>query len=522
MRRVKHSVRAPLLVVALLIALLAVSPGTASAASVWDGTYRVTGSVGLSNGNSSYGDSCAFQDYSTNWFSLFDEAYANEPNSTKKTAILTKKQSLVTALESGRWGLAQYSNLDGGGPNNFLESIYVYWTEDASLSLLWYGAYQGDNQQIRAISQGGGVGQPGASPVHVIEFRTQASFSGNGCGARVGELETRTDIQVAYEGIIEGEEYWNFFIYTDYPNYPSGYEGELIRSEPPAAKYVAMGDSFSSGEGNEPFENGTDTSSNTCHRSPLAWPRLLQNDYLERTPTALVACSGAVSNYIINEYNQENVELPQAAFVTSATQLVTISIGGNDIGFGNVLVTCTLATEEEGTTSEKHQIEHDACIEAIDDARDVATSSTLQDDLEAVFSGLRTLGNQDLQVIVVGYPNLLPAHDDIMGTCVWGGGEPETSGRAVASDETQKSRLLHDELNATIEDAVDATNDSSIHFVDPSSAFAGHELCRTTPWFNGVVPSVDPVMRSMSYHPNNNGQIAYATVVGTEVDNLFP
>ncbi|MDQ3154031.1 MAG: SGNH/GDSL hydrolase family protein [Actinomycetota bacterium] len=209
--------------------------------------------------------------------------------------------------------------------------------------------------------------------------------------------------------------------------------------------------------------------------------------------------------------------------MSSDTQLITISIGGNDVGFGNVLTTCTMSTDQEGTTQEKHQIEHDACIEAIDDARDIATNTTLQRKLETVFSGLRNLGNQDLQVVVVGYPNLLPAYGDIVGSCIWGNGYAKTSGRNVASDEVQKSRLLHDELNTTIENAVDATNDSHIHFVDPSSAFVGHELCRPNPWFNNVVPdALDTVMQNMSYHPNKSGQIAYAAAIGTEVNNILP
>ena len=39
--------------------------------------------------------------------------------------------------------------------------------------------------------------------------------------------------------------------------------------------YVSVGDSYSSGEGNAPFDAGTDVSGDKCHRSNLAWPRMM-------------------------------------------------------------------------------------------------------------------------------------------------------------------------------------------------------------------------------------------------------
>lgn len=302
--------------------------------------------------------------------------------------------------------------------------------------------------------------------------------------------------------------------------YPTGYAGVMIPTSPPDAEYVAMGDSFASGQANTPYEAGTDLSSDLCHRSTSAYPRQVQSA-LNLGATAFVACSGAVSDYIVNEYNQENVEPAQAVFVSGATKLVTITIGGNNVGFTGVLKTCTLQTTESGTTEEKHQIEHDACVQAIEDAQTIATSTDLRTKLETVFSDLRILGNSDLQVVVTGYPNLLPAFGDITGTCIWGDGYPTTSGRTVASDEVQGARLLVGDLNSTIDAAVIATGDDHIHFVNPSSAFAGHELCRPTPWFHNVIPDiVDPVGQQGSYHPNPAGEAAYAGVVEAMVNSF--
>lgn len=70
----------------------------------------------------------------------------------------------------------------------------------------------------------------------------------------------------------------------------------------PVVKYVAMGDSFSSGEGNPPFEAGTDEGGvNECHRSDRAYPRLIagsSNGIPSLSLTDFRACSGAVTSNI--------------------------------------------------------------------------------------------------------------------------------------------------------------------------------------------------------------------------------
>lgn len=498
MKRGTYSIRLLLIVIALFVTSLAVSSSSASAASSYDDLIEPVSNVFVGHNGPCEGPF----DLTANWPSYVTNDQLDYGGGS--TARSNFRASLATALSTGTgWAVSQTRYGDAGHVNVFVHadgyptSVTSFYTISGYQLVLMSNVY---GLQISYSSFG-----PGDCRVY-MDYNTS-------------EAANSREIAFDQQGI-----YTRQPLFANTPiTYPAGYEGKLFPTEPPAAKYVAMGDSFSSGEGNEPFEAGTDTSSNTCHRSSLAWPRKLQFDSsLDLGPTAFVACSGAVSDYIINSYNQENVELPQAVYISQETELVTITIGGNDIGFGNVLVTCTMATEEEGTTEEKHQIEHDACINAIDDARGIATGATFQDDLETVFSGLRDLGNENLQVVVVGYPNLLPAYRDIVGSCIWGNGYLRTSGRNVASDEVQKSRLLHDELNEALENAVDATNDSNIHFVDPSSVFIGHELCRPMPWFNSVVPDAfDEVRRRMSYHPNNGGQIAYADAVETEVNNLL-
>lgn len=478
---------------ALLVVLLPqLTMSSASAVSVYDGAVQVSDRLILKNtaaSSPSYNDGV---DITYTYMKYVEEicpsTFASIQNATYRYVSMYTED----AHNNGTY-LFTYTVISVSG------------TSDPLAHIQWSTAYGGSIQ---------GVGMPRYSCRFYIHN-----------DAPVGDTYAHSDIVSGFES--QGSPLWTsskaqVFLSTYPVAYPTGYEGESIPTTPPPAKYIAMGDSFSSGEGVPPFEYGTDTGSNTCHRSTRAYPRLLQNDpSLDLGATMFMACSGAVSDYIIDDYNQENVELPQAAYITPETELVTITIGGNDVGFGSVLITCTLATDQSGTTQQKHDIEHDACIDALDDARVKATSPTLQTKLEDVFSGLRDLGSTNLQVVVAGYPNLFPAYADISGSCVWGNGALTTSGRNIASDEVAKSRLLHDELNQAIEDAVTATGDTNVHFVNPTAAFSGHELCRPTPWFNNVVPSAfDATQRAQSYHPNSSGQQAYANTIKAKVITL--
>jgi GDSL-like Lipase/Acylhydrolase family len=126
-------------------------------------------------------------------------------------------------------------------------------------------------------------------------------------------------------------------------------------------KYVALGDSFSAGEGVKPFLDPT----NDCHRSYLAYPLQIEQPghpgksiWLRSSEGELglawgfQACSGATtSNFLtdgrfgdplpqlepnrVGDVNNDN-DLP----VDAHTSLVTFTIGGNDLEFAEVLKFC--------------------------------------------------------------------------------------------------------------------------------------------------------------------------------------
>src|SRR5579859_7295943 len=88
------------------------------------------------------------------------------------------------------------------------------------------------------------------------------------------------------------------------------------------AVYAALGDSYSSGLG-----AGNYGSSGSCYRSSGAYGQLWTNNY---SPASFdfAACSGATTTDVINT---------QAPTLSSSTSLVSITIGGNDVGFSSVM-----------------------------------------------------------------------------------------------------------------------------------------------------------------------------------------
>ena len=114
--------------------------------------------------------------------------------------------------------------------------------------------------------------------------------------------------------------------------------GEFGINTSSQTNYIALGDSYSSGEGNPPFLAGTDGPNDYCHRSPQAYSEVLGS--LFGIAPRFYACSGAVTSDITSTFHDtEPPQLTQPGTDSSA-DLVTMTIGGNDAGFADVLQAC--------------------------------------------------------------------------------------------------------------------------------------------------------------------------------------
>ncbi|GLZ42404.1 SGNH/GDSL hydrolase family protein [Actinokineospora sp. NBRC 105648] len=234
-----------------------------------------------------------------------------------------------------------------------------------------------------------------------------------------------------------------------------GLSSTALAAPAAAGKYVALGDSYSSGLG-----AGSYGSSGSCKRSSNAYAQLWANAH---APSAFsfVACSGAVTQDVLNS---------QVSAITADTALVTISIGGNDAGFVSVMTDCNLGSDS-------------TCVSKNQAAQNFART-TLPARLDAVYTQIRNRA-PSARVVVLGYPRIYKTG----GSCV------------VGLSETKRAAINQssDVLASVISGKAAAYGFS---FVDARTAFAGHEVCAAgTRWINSVTWPIEE-----SYHPTAGGQ----------------
>jgi len=233
----------------------------------------------------------------------------------------------------------------------------------------------------------------------------------------------------------------------------------LLAAPPPVAAaapaYVALGDSYSSGTGTRSYiSDGT-----TCQRSTYAYPSLIA---AARGYTLdFRACSGAEVADVTNT---------QLSTLTAATSYVTVSVGGNDAGFAEVLTECATPWWAGD------------CDGAIDDAQ-AFIDTVLPGRLSTLYAAIRSKA-PNAKVVVVGYPRIFMGEDCNAGT--W-----------FSPHEQTRLNQTADQLNARTRTAASARG---FGFADPTSRFVGHAVCDDVEWINGLS---NPI--SESYHPNRPG-----------------
>ena len=232
--------------------------------------------------------------------------------------------------------------------------------------------------------------------------------------------------------------------------------------------YVALGDSYSAGNGTRTYINdGT-----TCQRSVYAYPSLIATS--RGYALNFRACSGATVADVTNL---------QLSALSTATAYVTLTVGGNDAGFADVLTTCALPAWASN------------CNGAIDKAQSIV-NGTLPGRLATLLGQVKAKA-PNARVVVAGYPRIFNGTD--CNAFTW-------------FSPTEESRLNQtaDLLNGKLASAAAA---AGYAFANPTSAFVGHAVCDSPEWINGLSsPTSD------SYHPNRTGHASgYAPVVSGQL-----
>ncbi|MDQ6944926.1 MAG: SGNH/GDSL hydrolase family protein [Actinomycetota bacterium] len=313
------------------------------------------------------------------------------------------------------------------------------------------------------------------------------------------------------------------------------------------APYAGLGDSFSSGEGASSFLNGTDTGINNCHRAATTTAWEPEVSVASGKALDFGACSGAVVEdfYRLGDpARHTGGEVPQIDRVSTqgTTQLVTLTVGGNNLGFPNILNDCVeidrshlLAPGRPGCADRDQDLFLKA-LKALVVGRkagclalpglDLDTNKPGFDCSDQPVPALSTLYRdiagrlaQNGTLVVAGYPQLFGYKFSLSGTfsreCKVG------FVGAIAKSDVLWMNGLAPAINATINSQVaraaalvhQTRPDVTIKFVSVDEQFQTHRLCDTgTQWIhglelNGTKPS------SLSFHPTDEGQNAYGTAV---------
>ena len=369
--------------------------------------------------------------------------------------------------------------------------------------------------------------------------------------------------------------------------------------------YVALGDSYSAGE-NGRFESGrfdgadlpgryltddvTDNASDPeCRRWSLAYSQVLDLSaypILGDVTVETFACTGAiaynvfrpdtvvvdlkdhatleshtdrpsVSDDVPTKYKGSEIGDPQVNEDWEPRQavslgledeelsvdMVTVTIGGNDMRFASFLDLCVRGVCDVGSIP--------GLFAGLNKSKSVEMLlGELEDRLVEVYSELKrmtgamSMPDREASIFVLGYPHLVPPESADLGNCdrltpravmdalvgvydvlAW----PPISGPAGARPFdaaflplSEKGMRITATERGVIRDATGWVNErisnaarrAGVHFVDVSAGFEGHDQCSGRAWINGVEPAPGtPAVSDRSFHPNVYGHQAFADIL---------
>ncbi|MDR7082675.1 lysophospholipase L1-like esterase [Arthrobacter ginsengisoli] len=240
-------------------------------------------------------------------------------------------------------------------------------------------------------------------------------------------------------------------------------------------KYIALGDSFAAGQGAGPYRD------DVCYRSENAYSELAAGAKAIKLVTN-AACSGRTTQDVVNS---------QLRQLNNTTELVTITAGGNNLGFGDIITNCGAALRDPVAAGP-------ACQTASAAAAAKIASGQLAGEVASMIQSVQAAA-PNAKIVVTGYPYL---YDPV----------PLDPTNPMSAFIYQATDLTNG-LNWSIAQAVLATDTDTtdVQFVDVRAAFAGHGILSTDdPWINGATGSPD------GFHPNAKGYLAYYTALNAE------
>ena len=310
---------------------------------------------------------------------------------------------------------------------------------------------------------------------------------------------------------------------------------------------VSLGDSYSSGEGIEPFYHQDDSIFSKvkeddwlAHRSQKCWSgqlKLPRNDeqmsaYKEGDDIRwyFVATSGAETVHFTDDFKKTYIKgavigskkIPAQFAVFDSIEpgtvdYVTLTIGGNDVNFADIITECLL----EGVPVINRNKLHDRVNQAWDkfDNGD-EKSAPIKDLLKSSYETIADKAGPQAHILVAGYPTLLSKDKEKVGNIT----------PSLLIDENidyvnEQVTIFNSRIQNIVDDCR-SKDGIDVRFVGVADSFAGHEAYSKDPYINSVIilprkqDIQDKPPSAYSVHPNEQGAKVYAACVQDAIDEI--
>lgn len=319
--------------------------------------------------------------------------------------------------------------------------------------------------------------------------------------------------------------------------------------------YVSLGDSYQAGFGLTPYSSTSPFAGdpNGCYQADGNYPHILAAAFGLTVNDQ--TCSGAITANIgygsaTVPATATNVILPtlpdistlqvtlsgmtapqlQSAGLSADTDVVTVGIGGNDLGFSSIATACMrLSVDSDPAYLEYKVGAFDNCKDYFDDPVNYPSAylagriaDSVAPRLAESFAEIRAAA-PNAQVFVVAYPQVAP--NGATDACFTAPTTPD----AVPYNGVDL-QFLHD-IEQQLDDAIEsAATAADFTFVSTWDQTAGNTLCTSDPWINGITlyinsgSTCDPgylpadseayvCVKLGALHPDEGGVLEVANIV---------
>ncbi|WP_436789046.1 SGNH/GDSL hydrolase family protein [Yinghuangia sp. YIM S10712] len=244
-------------------------------------------------------------------------------------------------------------------------------------------------------------------------------------------------------------------------------------------RYAALGDSYAAG-----IELPNDKDPGDCWRSDHNYATLVAEE-LGIPALDDITCGGATT---VEMTQPQGTNPPQLGVLTADTDLVTLQIGGNDIGFAEILQECLGSGLWPFGSPCKDKYTAGGTDQLLQRIQATAPK------IAATVQAIRERAPQ-ARILVLGYPPILPD----TGSGCW----PMIP---IAFGDAPYLRSVHKALNTMIAQQAQANGATYVDIYTPS---IGHDACKAagTRWVEGL--------SSPFFHPNATGHSAVADIVAS-------